>query len=137
MTDKSFDEIADEAFELRRKALLNHRQLGIHGMVRDVAYDSDSDSAGRNFDNIVEGLHFHATSGAGTNSESVVDVVTDTLLYHADDYGNSVSVFRFGPWVSVLQELSREIREKNDEAERQKKLDEFKQIEEDFSEVDI
>lgn len=136
--DKSFDEIAGEAFELRRKALVNHRQLGIHDMVRDAAYDGDSDEAGCNFDNVVaEGFHFHATSGAGTNSESVTDVETDTLLYHADDYGNNVDVFHFGPWVTVLQRISQEIREKNDAAERQKKLAEFKEIEESFREVDI
>lgn len=134
---KSFDEIADEAFELRRKALLNCRQLGIHSMVRDVAYDGDADENGCNFDNIVEGLHVHATTGAGTNSESVVDMETETYLYRADDYGNNVSIFRFGPWVSALKEVVQGIRKKNDEAERQKKLAEFKEIEENFSGIDI
>lgn len=106
-------------------ALHRARELSIDEAVRTIARESYySHSSFVNYYAKFENLDISATFGAGTNS-AVVSVDDgsnmagpENTLYRASEYGQFVSVFRYGPWAHRLI----------DEAERLKALSEVEKL---------
>jgi hypothetical protein len=116
------------------------QSLGIDNAVRTVAKSGKNHDSGPNWYAEWGDMHFSATFGAGTNSATVsvvsMDVETNhLLLYHADEYGRHIDVFRNGPWVSRLLNWASILQADNEkEAQRIKaqrieaQLDKFKEV---------
>lgn len=124
----------------QRLAIHRARELNIDDAVRMIAKNTYySHSSHINYYAKFEGLELSATFGAGTNGARVFVAdgpmaTEENTLYQATDYGNFISVFRYGPWVhrllaeaeriEALAEVEKQLARQADEQRRERNYQE-------------
>ena len=130
------------AQEIKEQAIEKAQELRIDMMVRTIAKSGTCDGAGINYCAKWEDFGVFATFGAGTNSARVQKIEHTMsgkrlIVYQADEYGQYIKVFRYGPWVERMQETVGKLFAQQEAEEIVKKEAEQETIREAFSEIDI